>query len=152
MSQTESYKLHTITEQEAQTELVRDFLFRLAGAGTGSNMSIIDSALSRLDQLTVNGRHPDENGNYGLYRTLDRVLSVSGWTGDGPYQQVLSVPELTAESDGFLFLGGTATSAQWNAAADACIQVSAPAGGAVTFTATGEKPAVDIPICLLLLF
>lgn len=75
------------------------------------------------------------------------TLSSSNWTNN---TYTLSVSGLTASQDGVIGISRTATQTQADAARDAFIRISGQVDGAVTLTADGDVPTVDIPVDLIL--
>ena len=82
--------------------------------------------------------------------TVSATLAAANWIGeDPPYTQTTAVGGLALDADGVMGLAQTATAEQRMAAAAAMLSVTGQATGAVTVTADGAKPTVDIPISIL---
>lgn len=108
---------------------------------------------------------PDNNGFYIDAETEDGVqkrfhvnavnitpitatLLASNWRNN---QQTISVTGVTASSNGVVGLTETVSSAQFAAAQEASLHLTAQSNGAVTISVMGEvTPTVDIPIVFLL--
>lgn len=78
-------------------------------------------------------------------------MTAAGWSGAGPYTQTVSVPGMTADTNGIIGLAQTTTAEQREAARDAMISVTGQAVGSLTVTADGDKPTVDIPSVVTML-
>ena len=78
-------------------------------------------------------------------KTVSTTLTASGWTGTGPYTQVLSVAGLGAAQNGDVAPADNITDAQWEAAVAARIRKSGQAAGNITLKALGDKPPVNSP-------
>ena len=80
------------------------------------------------------------------------VLRAAGWRGtSAPYTQTVSVSIVKNPSiDGYVGLAETVTTQQWNAAALARFRKTAQGNGTITITAEGDRPAIDIPITVVL--
>lgn len=82
----------------------------------------------------------------------DAVLRAAGWSGtSAPYTQTVPVSIVKNPAiDGYVGLAETVTTEQWNAAALARLRKTAQGNGTITITAEGDRPAIDIPITVVL--
>ena len=82
----------------------------------------------------------------------DAVLRAAGWSGtSAPYTQTVSVSIVKNPSiDGYVGLAENVTTEQWNAAALARLRKTAQGSGTITIAAAGVRPAIDIPITVVL--
>ncbi|WP_413778142.1 phage tail protein [Caproicibacterium sp. XB1] len=78
------------------------------------------------------------------------TLPTSGWTGDGPYTQTVSVPGLTAAMHPVMDLvqSDTVETAQAQLDAYACISRATTADGSLTAICYDDKPDTDITVQL----
>lgn len=83
-------------------------------------------------------------GAYG--KEVEVVLTVSGWSGSGPYTQTVTVAGANEDSFGNVGLPESATKAQRDEARGSNLFVSDVGAGAITVTADGSKPTIDIPV------
>ncbi len=79
---------------------------------------------------------------------INAVLPADGWTNG---QQVLDVPELRENQDGMIGVPANLTEEQLNAVYAAQLYVSSQDAGSLTIKASGDVPACDIPVALILL-
>lgn len=102
-----------------------------------SNMVKIDTALA---------------GKADASRTVEAVLSASGWIGEAaPYTQVLTIEGLTDSTNGSISGSYSADAEQRDAMRNGMLSVSGQETGKITIAADGEKPSVDIPVTILIL-
>lgn len=133
MGETTNYGLY-ITDDN--TERFLDWRTKMNGADD-SNMTKIDTALGSKASKS---------------RTVDSVLLAEAWSGSAPtYTQTISVSGLSAEQNGTISLPHTTTSAQRDAARAAILSVVGQSDGSLTIAADGDKPSIDIPVCIILL-
>ena len=74
------------------------------------------------------------------------TLAAASWSGSGPYTQTVAVSGMTSSKKAIVGLAMTATTAQYEAAADAGLRVTSQGTDTITVTAEGGVPDVDIPI------
>ena len=79
---------------------------------------------------------------------VDATLLGSGWT-DG--EQTLHIREIKADSNGIVGIAQEIGNTALEAAHNAELYVSGQGDGALTISAYGETPSVDIPVLLILL-
>ena len=76
------------------------------------------------------------------------TLAAASWSNGA---QTVSVTGVTANSNGVIGLAETATSAQYNAALEAGLMLTAQGSGTITVSVMGDaSPTVDIPVVILL--
>ena len=76
------------------------------------------------------------------------TLPASGWSNGS---QTIAVAGVTASTDGVIGLTATASDAQYAAAQEAALHLTAQGTGTVTVTIMGEStPTIDIPVLLLI--
>lgn len=133
MSETANYQLY-LTDDDST--LFKEWREKINGTDN-SNMVKIDTALAGKAQRSA---------------IVNATLTAGGWTGDtAPFQQVIAIDGLTAEQNGSASLAQNVSAEQLSAAKAASMRVSAQGEGTLTITADGDKPAVDIPIVVILL-
>lgn len=132
MATTPNYNLF-ITD-DASTRFI-DWRRELTGT-SDSNMTKIDSALSEKAEKSS---------------VLSSTLLVDNWTGEAPFQQVISLPELTAEQNGVISIANDATPEQRQAAMDASLFVIEQQKGVLMIGANYKKPEIDIPVAIILI-
>lgn len=111
----------------------------LLGSYDADGDGVIDKA---KDAETINGKTLDDI----KAQTVPATLELENWSGDGPYTYSLTVPGVTAVSDGDIRIAQSATNEQWMAWGEAQIRVTGQAANTLTLTATGEAPTIDIPV------
>ena len=73
-------------------------------------------------------------------------FTASGWTGaSAPYTQSVSCPAVSSNTRGVVAVADSATAEQYGAACEACLRF-AFGSRAVTATAYGVKPSVELPV------
>ena len=110
-----------------------------------------DGAVDRADEADhaqnadkLGGKLPSE---YAPKSTVyPATLELTNWSGDNPYTYTLSVPGITAASNGDIRIAQTATDEQWSAFGEAQIRVTGQSVNTLTLTAIGEAPVIDIPV------
>ena len=84
----------------------------------------------------------------GSATPVSATLLASGWNNG---TQTIAVSELTATSNGVVGLAQTVSDAQYAAAQEAGILMTAQANGTATFTVMGDSiPTIDIPILFII--
>ena len=132
MSETARYKLHLTDDSNER------FLdWREAMNGTGnSNMVKIDRALGEKADSSVD---------------IDAVLLADAWEGESaPFTQALSIDGLT-DQNGTISVSHTAVLEQREAARCAVMSVAGQGDGKLIIVADGRKPAVDIPVTVIMI-
>lgn len=96
---------------------------------------------------------PTEGGHaarkdYVDAKYLSATLTVSGWSGSGPYTQTVTVEGVVAEKAPRItpVYSGSASEDSALKEASAAVSYAKPGNGSVTFTCLEDKPGVDIPI------
>ena len=76
------------------------------------------------------------------------TLTVSGWSGSGPYTQTVTVEGVVADKAPRItpVYSGSASEDSALKEASAAVSYAKPGNGSVTFTCLEDKPGVDIPI------
>ena len=101
----------------------------------------------------INGKVPAAQLPEGYAEATSIIfttLTAAGWTGAGPYTQFVSIEEVTEDDSITVGLSG-ATAEETEAAAKAALTTpEKAAAGGFTVTANGEKPAIDLPIMVIL--
>lgn len=141
MQTTENIGLYL--EDEDTTKFL-DWRNKIAGVND-SNMQKIDAEF---------GRKADKS------KTFSFTLSPAGWTGDSaPYTQEVTLTGLGidagadgSELNGIIGLARGASQEELDAAADAQLDVAAQSEGSITISARGTKPAIAIPVSLIILY
>lgn len=132
--------------------------FNAERGGCGARPSAADVGAAPASHVTDAVKHitAEErtawNGKAAKPTALTITLPAAGWTGTAaPYSQTVNVTGLTAGGNGDIGLAQTATAAQRAAARDAMLCVTGQAAGALTTTADGDKPTVNIPVIVTIL-
>lgn len=80
------------------------------------------------------------------------VLINTKWTGSAaPFTQTVNVTGVTADNNILVGLASTASADQYNAACKAKLLPGAQGAGTVTVKAYGTKPAIDLPVQVVIL-
>jgi len=78
---------------------------------------------------------------------VSATLAAASWSGtEAPYTQAVAVSGMTAAKKAVAGLPATATGAQYLAALDALLHVTAQGTDTITVTAEGDMPEIDLPI------
>lgn len=134
MSETINYKLH-LTESST-TESFKEWREKMNGTDK-SNMIKIDEVLNKKADNSV---------------SVNAVLLSDGWSsGEPTCLQELNITGLTSAQNGTISLSQIATKEQREAARKAILSVSSQEDGKLVITCDGEKPNIDIPVCIILL-
>ena len=104
-----------------------------------------DGTVDKADDADMlGGKSPEQ---YASKPTkYNATLNLADWSGDNPYTYTLSVPGITAASNGSIRIAQTATDAQWTAFGEAQIRVTGQSANTIILTAIGEAPTIDIPV------
>lgn len=84
---------------------------------------------------------------------ISASLTVEGWTGDAaPYTQTIAAAGVTADTSQVVEVGGAEnlTAEQYEAMVAAQLWAKSKAEGTVTIEAKGEKPAVALPVVVVI--
>lgn len=86
-------------------------------------------------------------------QSLSAALPASGWSGSGPYTQVVQVAGVTADTNALLDFAHAEDDAteKTRAAAWACITFFEEGAGTITATCLGSKPTTDLTLRIILL-
>lgn len=134
MSETTNYGLYL--EDNDQTKF-KDWREKINGTNE-SNMVIIDRVLGEKANAST---------------TVDGILTVDGWTDvDGRMTQALSVPGLGATQNGNIALSPAATPDERSAARAAILALAGQTEGELTVVADGQKPTINIPVVVTLIW
>lgn len=134
MSETTNYGLYL--EDNDQTKF-KDWREKINGINE-SNMVIIDRVLGEKANAST---------------TVDGILTVDGWTDvDGRMTQALSVPGLGATQNGNIALSPTATPDERSTARAAILALAGQTEGELTVVADGQKPTINIPVVVTLIW
>lgn len=88
---------------------------------------------------------------YRLGDTVPCILKATAWTGEAPpYNQTITFEGITLSEEGFIGISDTATDDQFLVATNAQLRRYTQTATSVSIKAYGEKPAVDIPIQVVL--
>lgn len=101
-----------------------------------------DGLLSASDKVLID--------NYANIQEIEVTLSASRWVGSAaPYTQIITLSDLISYNSCSIELNPNATVIQETAITDAIISnITYDETIGLTFTASGEKPTVDIPIII----
>lgn len=81
------------------------------------------------------------------------ILSAQLWGAQGEgYTQQIFVDELSADSNGTISLTQGVTKEQWQAACDANMRILSQQDHALTILALGDKPEIDIPVLVTIIY
>lgn len=90
--------------------------------------------------------------NSPITNTVELSLASANWVGStAPYTLNLTNAAFAKASDGIASLSSSCTEEQYKAAAKAGMRITSQNGNTITITASGVKPAVDIPISIILI-
>lgn len=132
MSKTPNYNLYLTDDSSTQ---FREWREQMNGT-EDSNMMKIDAALGDMAHKSV---------------VVNKTLASGGWTGDAaPYTQQLAVEGLGEDTNGIIKVPEDAGAAEIRAAQNAVLTVSAQSSGALTVSAAGTKPEIDIPVSIMI--
>ena len=86
-------------------------------------------------------------------QSLSAALPASGWSGSGPYTQVVQVAGVTADTNALLDFAHAEDDAaeKTRAAAWSRITYFTPGAGTITATCLGSKPTTDLTLRIILL-
>lgn len=109
------------------------------------NMSLGDTSnMEKIDQIL--------GGMAATSETLHITLLATAWLGEAaPFTQVVGIESLEEEQNGVATMSPTATEGERACMRDALLSVSGQSNGSLVFLADGEKPTVDLPICVVYL-
>ena len=80
------------------------------------------------------------------------TLLDSAWIGtESPYTQTITIPDITVDTMGFLFLAHSASQTEAEAGYNALLRIASQSTDQITIIADGEKPDIDIPIGITML-
>ena len=91
-------------------------------------------------------------GEFTRRACVEATLTAAGWSGAGPYTQVMTVVGMTPDRLSVVGLSEAATEAQRRACRAAMISPAGQAAGTVTLVADGRKPDVDLPVSVAMWF
>ena len=79
------------------------------------------------------------------------TATAAGWSSETPPTQTIAVTGVTATNNIVVSVASTITSTQYDAACDGKLVCTGQAAGNITLTAYGIKPAVNIPMSVVIL-
>ena len=91
-------------------------------------------------------------GEFTRRACVEATLTAAGWSGAGPYTQVLTVVGMTPDRLSVVGLSEAATEAQRRACRAALLTPVACDVDSVTVVADGAKPDVDLPVSVAMWF
>lgn len=101
-----------------------------------------------IDAETEEGVQTRFHVNAMNVTTIQLTLPASGWSGGS---QTIAATGVTASTNGMIGLTETVSDAQFSAAAEAALHLTAQGSGTITISIMGETtPTVDIPVLLVL--
>lgn len=86
-------------------------------------------------------------------KSFSAILGAAIWSGTGPYTQSIAVTgvSITPDTNGIIGLEQKATAEQRAVARDAMLSITSQSAYALTITADGEKPTLDIPVTVTII-
>ena len=75
----------------------------------------------------------------------------AAWTGDGPYEQVISVTGMAEQLNAVVGLSRAATAEQARVCRAARLRPIGQGAGSITLAADGPAPAIDLPLTVIIL-
>lgn len=142
----DSWSVEQKTEFVAWMQTLKD---TLSGDVAGNLLNLINNHKSD-SVVHVTGEERNSWNNKANHYYFAAALPASGWTGDGPYVQTVSVPGMTADMNPIMDLvqSDTVETAQAQLDAYACISRATTADGSLTAICYDDKPDTDITVQL----
>jgi len=133
MSETPNYGLYLEDDASTKFKIWREKI----NGSNDSNMVKIDAALGTMAQKS---------------REVIGTLMASSWDGiNSPFTQEIAVDGLGADQNGNISVSQNATFEQRQMAREAQLCVTGQENGKLIISADGEKPNIDIPVCITLI-
>ena len=132
------------------------------GLGNVDNTSDANKPVSTAQQQALNAKANQTDldalettvaGKAAKAVAISASLTVEGWTGDAaPYTQTIAAAGVTADTSQVVEVGGAEnlTAEQYEAMVAAQLWAKSKAEGTVTIEAKGEKPAVALPVVVVI--
>jgi hypothetical protein len=117
-----------------------------------SQINALRGVANGLAELDANGKlkqmpTPNDVGAASKSHSAPVTLTAAGWTGAAaPYSQMVSVVGVTTTSVNEILPGASITADQLTALQAANLQDGGQAAGSITLLAYSDKPAIDLPI------
>ena len=130
--------LETAQKTQSRTNIGAQQLISASGMLKGDGSGGVSAAVSGTD--------------YAVPVTEISATLSTTWTGtSAPYYQTITVTGMTSSKKGVsVGLPASATDAQFEAAADALLRVSAQGTNTITIKAHGDKPTISIPVLVMI--
>lgn len=139
----------TAAHWEAKNPVLDDGEFITVYTSSGATRHKVGDGVKTYNQLpfTDEPLYNALSGKADKDETVNITLDATKWTNG---VQTVAVSGLGADSNASISLPYTATTAQYNAASVAAIEVTAQADEALTFACSGTVPDIDIPIVVVI--
>lgn len=125
--------LETAQKEQARTNINAQEKIAASGLLKGSGTAVSAAAAGTDYALPVT--------------EVSATLTAAGWSGSAaPFTQSVTITGMTANKKAIVGLPHSATGAQYAAALAALLRVTSQETDAITVTAEGDKPAIDLPI------
>lgn len=109
-----------------------------------------EGSIAHIYQPTILSNETLNNTKAKKSKSRNYTLLASGWSGSSaPYSFTLSATGVTASNNVELVVPSSITVAQVEAYQSAAIVTGTQANGSITLKAYGEKPAIDLPITVI---
>lgn len=124
-------------------------LSSLGVTATAAELNYIDGVTSNI-QTQLNGKAAASHTHKVVYTA---TLTAAGWSASAPYTQTVTVSGLLAADEPFIrpVLSTTTATAIAQKEAAGCVDVITAAANSVTAKCLTDKPAVDIPIRIVVI-
>ena len=124
-------------------------LSSLGVTATAAEINYIDGVTSNI-QTQLNGKAAASHTHKVVYTA---TLTAAGWSASAPYTQTVTVSGLLAADEPFIrpVLSTTTATAIAQKEAAGCVDVITAAANSVTAKCLTDKPAVDIPIRIVVI-
>ena len=109
-----------------------------------------EPATEEKDGLMTKEHVKSLNDKANKSKTVNTVLSVSDWVGEGPVTITLSVEGVTDDNNVEVFVANNATDEEVEAWMSVAIMTGSQSTNTITLKGYGSKPDIDIPITLII--